>query len=477
MAESPFKIIIVGGSVTGLTLAHCLDRAGIDYIVLEKHKEIHPQIGASVVIFPNGGRILEQLGLYQRIEALSQKLRQIHTCFPDGFHYDSNVPELVKKLFGMDFAILERRQLLEVLYTGLRDKSRVHTGKQVTSVLPTESGVSVTTADGATYDGDLVVGADGVHSFVRSEMWRIADLEQPGLISKKEKTGMTVEFACVFGISNPVEEVKSWDHVIRYNPGVTLFVFPGTDNGIFWLLFRKLDKRYTYPDAPRFTKEDAISTCESLADLAVWENIRFGDIWEQRRTFHMTALEEGLLRTWHYGRIACIGDSVSKMTPNQGQGANTAIEAAAGLTNVLFSLHQNTEGKRPSEDEIQRGLSHFNTTQFQRLLAIHHSSEFLTRLQACDGLAKSVFARYVAPYCGGTIEGISGLATTGTVLEFVPLTERSGRSWSPISSWAPWISKMAYLGTQAFVGLAMASLPAGFAWTLYRIAIPRVLRR
>ena len=89
----------------------------------------------------------------------------------------------------MDFAILERRQLLEVLYTGLQDKSKVHSGQQVTSVLPTEAGVSVTTADGTRYDGDLVVGADGVHSFVRSEMWRIADLEQPRLISKKEKSG------------------------------------------------------------------------------------------------------------------------------------------------------------------------------------------------------------------------------------------------------------------------------------------------
>lgn len=124
---------------------------------------------------------------------------------------------------------------------------------------------------------------------------------------------MTVEFACVFGISNPVEGVKSWEHVIRYNPNVTLFVFPGTDNGIFWLLFRKLDRSYTYPNTPRFTKEDAISTCESLADLAVWETVRFGDIWRQRRTFHMTALEEGLLRKWHYGRIVCIGDSVSKV--------------------------------------------------------------------------------------------------------------------------------------------------------------------
>ncbi|KAE8381997.1 hypothetical protein BDV26DRAFT_300471 [Aspergillus bertholletiae] len=476
MAESPFRVIIVGGSVTGLTLAHCLDRAGIDYIVLEKHEEIHPQIGASVVIFPNGGRILEQLGLYQRIEELSQKLRRIHTCFPDGFHYESNIPELVKQLFGMEFSILERRQLLEVLYTQLKDKSKVHTSKQVTSVLPTGSGVSVTTTDGVRYDGDLVVGADGVHSFVRSEMWRIADLEQPGLISKKEKSGMTVEFACIFGISSPVEGVKSWDHVIRYNPGVTLFVFPGTDNGIFWLLFQKLDKRYTYPNAPRFTGEDAISRCELLADLAVWENVHFGDIWRQRRTFHMTALEEGMLRTWHYGRIVCIGDSVSKMTPNQGQGANTAIEAAAGLANGLFSLNQKAEKTRPSEGEIQQMLDHFNSAQFRRLLATHQSSEFLTRLQACDGLAKSIFARYVAPYCGGTIEGISGQATTGPVLDFVPLTERSGKNWSLISSWAPWRSKLAYFATHACVSLVIASLPAGFAWTLYRIAIRRVLQ-
>lgn len=165
------------------------------------------------------------------------------------------------------------------------------------------------------------------------------------------------------------------------------------------------------------------------------------------------------------------------MTPNQGQGANTAIEAAAGLANVLFSLSQDSKGQRPTEREMQRELDHFNTTQFQRLLAIHQSSEFLTRLQACDGLAKSVFARYVAPYCGGTIEGISGLATTGTVLDFVPLTERSGKDWSPLSSWAPWLSKMAYLTTKTIVGLSITSLPAGFAWALYKIGIPRVLHR
>ncbi len=59
------RIIIVGGSIAGLTLANALDRAGIDFVVLEKRDDISVQTGASLVVFPNGHIILEQLGLYE----------------------------------------------------------------------------------------------------------------------------------------------------------------------------------------------------------------------------------------------------------------------------------------------------------------------------------------------------------------------------------------------------------------------------
>lgn len=58
MPEPPFKVIVVGGSVAGLTLAHGLERAGIDYVLLEKHKDIAAQVGAGISILPNGARIL-----------------------------------------------------------------------------------------------------------------------------------------------------------------------------------------------------------------------------------------------------------------------------------------------------------------------------------------------------------------------------------------------------------------------------------
>ncbi|KAM0607061.1 hypothetical protein ACHAP1_003779, partial [Verticillium nonalfalfae] len=60
-----FKVIIVGGSVAGLSLANMLEALGIDFILLEAHKIIAPQLGASIGLLPNGLRILDQLGCYE----------------------------------------------------------------------------------------------------------------------------------------------------------------------------------------------------------------------------------------------------------------------------------------------------------------------------------------------------------------------------------------------------------------------------
>jgi 2-polyprenyl-6-methoxyphenol hydroxylase-like FAD-dependent oxidoreductase len=64
------KVLIAGGSVAGLTLANILEQIGIDFLVLEKYDEIAPDLGASIAIFPNGFRILDQLGCYDDIKSL-----------------------------------------------------------------------------------------------------------------------------------------------------------------------------------------------------------------------------------------------------------------------------------------------------------------------------------------------------------------------------------------------------------------------
>lgn len=82
--------------------------------------------------------------------------------------------------------------VLEALWNNLKNKDKVLVNKRVTQVHLEPSGVKVETSDGQSFSGDILVGADGIHSKVRSEMWRLADDMEPGYIPASEHTGKSV---------------------------------------------------------------------------------------------------------------------------------------------------------------------------------------------------------------------------------------------------------------------------------------------
>lgn len=90
-----FRVIIVGGSIAGLTLAHCLSKLGVDYVILEKRQQIAPQEGASIGILPHGGRILDQLGLFNAIQRDVEPLTTAHISYPDGFTHTNQSPNVI----------------------------------------------------------------------------------------------------------------------------------------------------------------------------------------------------------------------------------------------------------------------------------------------------------------------------------------------------------------------------------------------
>lgn len=92
------RVIIAGGSISGLVLAHSLYCSDIDYVVLESRDEIAPQVGASIVVLPNGSRILDQLGIFDDVFGLVEPLENSLTWTGgDGkLIVDSNSPRLLK---------------------------------------------------------------------------------------------------------------------------------------------------------------------------------------------------------------------------------------------------------------------------------------------------------------------------------------------------------------------------------------------
>ncbi|KAM4066344.1 FAD binding domain-containing protein [Hirsutella rhossiliensis] len=400
-----FKVLIIGGSVAGLTLANCLERLEISYEILEQSDDICPQ-----------------LGIFDSVERVIEPLELARICFPDGYFFRTTYPSIIRDHLGYPLSFLERQKFLEILYNKLVYKDRVHTGQTVLSIEDLGSHVVARTAD-REYSGHLVVGADGVHSIVRAEIWNQANQAKPGAIADSEKSALRIEYACVYGISSGVPGVQDGVQLSLLDHGVTIHVFSGRNTKVFWFVILKIE-RYCYGDRPKFDTQDAREICESLKTKKIDSTLTFGDVWISCDIFAMTPLEEGYFKTWHFGRLMCIGDAVRKMAPNFGQGANMAIEDASALANALWKgdLGKGMAETRAMEDIVRPLIA-------SRLASTKNAcrrSEFLARLQAGDGMVKRLFARYIFPALHDIPSGSSAAILKGAErLEFVDLPARA----------------------------------------------------
>jgi 2-polyprenyl-6-methoxyphenol hydroxylase-like FAD-dependent oxidoreductase len=262
---------------------------------------------------------------------------------------------------------------------------------------------------------------------------------------------MTVEYACVFGISSSIPKLRPGEQVASFNNGRSYLTFPGENGRIFWFLLLKLDRKYSYSNAPRASSTDAEKIAERFADDHIWDGVYFRDLWKCREVFSLVNLEENVFQKWHWERIVCIGDSMHKvsfclrryetrdsdlacrdqMAPNTGQGANSAIEDAAALVNRLHrALRAKPDGSTLSSSEIDGLLEQFNRTRFRRVRDIYQGARMVVRLHARQNLFLKLLGRYYLPYRGEVAaDAASKVIAPAEQLDFLPLATRSGTGW------------------------------------------------
>ncbi|KFA66502.1 hypothetical protein S40285_00759 [Stachybotrys chlorohalonatus IBT 40285] len=371
MAEkNGFKVVIAGAGIAGLTLANMLEKMGLDYVVLEKHSAVAPAVGASIGLFPNGLRVLDQLGLYKAIEdqfegqALMEKS---HTRRPDGTIISTTRRmdvHLVRR-YGYGMYFFDRQKLLQILYDKLQHKERVLVSKGVTDVELTTDGVIVTCADGSVFSGTLLVGADGIHSAVRAIMKSLAAKLEPGYFDPAEEDSVPCFYRCNFGIA---QNVPGWvageQHMVTGRDGSQLVV-SGPENKVYWFLFDKLPETKYGKEIPKFTSTDEIDFAKKNYSRPVTEKLTWGQIYDCKISSTLTPLHEVVFKKWFFRRIITIGDSAHKPNPLGGQGGNGAIESCAELCNALMSAKDRAGGSLSSlttEDVVKA----FSETQRAR---------------------------------------------------------------------------------------------------------------
>ncbi|KAK3987578.1 hypothetical protein QBC44DRAFT_399988 [Cladorrhinum sp. PSN332] len=348
-SKSKFKVIIVGGGIAGLTLAKSLELLDIDYVLLESHRDIAPAVGASIGLQANGLRILDQIGCYDAIKEAARGsfvkhtyLRTLEgTTFSKILHLDDHL----QTRWGYPMIFMDRQWMLQAVADKIQRKDSIILNRRVKKIEQlSEDGVSVTTTDGSTYTGDLVVGADGIHSVVRAEMLRIASETRPGYFDPKEEDRVPCFKCCIFGISR---EVEGWpEHVSVYisGSGVSFLVASGPERRCYWFVFVQLPETKYGKEIPRYTKQDEALLADKYANARIMESVTFGEIYAKRFSSTLTPLHEVVFDKWCFERMVLIGDSVHKPDPINGMGGNNAVETAAELLNVLVKARDRRPG-------------------------------------------------------------------------------------------------------------------------------------
>jgi len=167
------KIIIAGGGIAGLTAALCLSQDGHQVTILEQAPEFS-EVGAGLQIGPNGMRVMQALGLEDKMRATAYEPERIELRFGQSGRVIFDIPlaERAVDRWGAPYLHIHRADLVGILETACMESDLISVkfNTRVQFVEQTSSEVRVHLPGGDEEVGDILVGADGIHSVVQEQI-------------------------------------------------------------------------------------------------------------------------------------------------------------------------------------------------------------------------------------------------------------------------------------------------------------------
>lgn len=342
MTKRPRKALIIGAGIAGPVAAIFLKRAGFDVQMFEAWP-YSTGIGGGLQIAPNGMHVLDEIGL------AGEMIADGSVCDVFDFLTQSGAPiasinRNMKQRFGQPAVNMRRSTLLEALINkAWGENVDLHFEKRLARIEDrADQPILVHFTDGSSAEGDFVIGADGVHSAVRTHV--IPDGPQPfdtGLIG----FGGFVPRSVIEGFAIGQRIVATCGQSGFFGYG---FCSPDPESGGMWWS--------TQPSngvaAATFRAMDQEAIRRHLLDFHTGWHDPIRQILQAANTISVTdTLDVATLPTWSRGRTLLIGDAAHATSPHAGQGASLALEDALRLGILMAQGHELRQTFQAFEDE------------------------------------------------------------------------------------------------------------------------------
>ena len=313
------RVAIIGGGIGGLTAAIALSRAGVDVSVHEAAAELK-EIGAGVALHANAMRVLRAIGVEDGVRKVAGRSEWAVTRNGvTGRVISKTSRGQQAALLGIEGATVHRADLLDVLAAAV-PPGVVSLGQRCVSIDADGEVAVARFADGSSAEADVIVGADGIHSVVRTALFGPDAPRFTGKICYRSVIPASAVRGTPLGADN-----GQW-----LGPHGTIVLYP--------LRGEELINVVCHYDDASYRHESWVAQCprdEVLTRYAGWHEsllrlFAAGDTW-----YKWALYDRDPIPAWTRGRVTLLGDAAHPMLPYLGQGACQAIEDGAVLAAAL----------------------------------------------------------------------------------------------------------------------------------------------
>ncbi|HEY0680513.1 MAG TPA: FAD-dependent monooxygenase [Chitinophagaceae bacterium] len=312
------KTIIIGGGIGGLVTAIALLSKGVEVEVYEKSASVTAE-GAGLWIGPNALAILNKYGLADQLQKEGMLLRKACITDIEGKKISELDFEKIKDEFQFGNLAIHRADLHRVLLGNIPD-GIVRTSKQFTGFKQDADSVTAYFADGTIAKGEILIGADGINSRVRHQLYPTLKLR----FSDQTSWRFVTEFEL------PQHEKQNSYEIWSNKKGLRVGYSYINKGEVYCYITASATEEQKRPE-PISQKRILMNLCNGFSpEIKKLIAAAPEDEIIQKNLYDLQLSEK-----WYSGRVVLAGDAAHASMPNLGQGACQAIEDAYALAKCL----------------------------------------------------------------------------------------------------------------------------------------------